>query len=119
MHGEEIGTKSIVVGGKWGSRVGRERSSLVVGTALARLMNARQSTPAQNDQHDKHPISEPVGHVPTDLMGDHHPRPKDRAIDAFRPDMSAPVPPEEREAYRPVTLKVKRHFGTHQLRMRA
>ena len=92
---------------------------LVVGTSLARLMNARKSTPAQNDQHDKHPISEPVGHVATDLMGDHHPGPKDRAIDAFRPDMSAPVPPEEREAYRPVTLKVKRHFGTHQLRMRA
>jgi hypothetical protein len=42
-----------------------------------------------------------AGHVPTDLMRDTHPGPHDRAIDAFRPDPTAPVPPGEREALRP------------------
>jgi hypothetical protein len=41
------------------------------------------------------------GHVPTDLMRDDHPGPEDRAIDAFRPDPTAPIPPEERDALRP------------------
>lgn len=45
-------------------------------------------------------------HVPTDLMTDHHPGPDERAVDAFRPDPLAPVPPEEREALRPVTKPV-------------
>lgn len=40
-------------------------------------------------------------HVPTDLMGDTHPGPDDRAIDAFRPDPTAPVPAGERDAFRP------------------
>jgi hypothetical protein len=40
-------------------------------------------------------------HVPTDLMGETHPGPENRAIDAFRPDPTAPVPPEERDALRP------------------
>jgi len=44
------------------------------------------------------------GTVPTDLMGDAHPGPEDRAIDAFRPDPTAPVPASEREALRPATL---------------
>ncbi|ATY33997.1 hypothetical protein [Sphingomonas psychrotolerans] len=42
-----------------------------------------------------------AGHVPTDLMGDAHPGPNDRAIDAFRPDPTAPIPAGERDAFRP------------------
>ena len=42
-------------------------------------------------------------HVPTDLMGDTPPGAGDRAIDAFRPDPTAPVPPEMRESLRPAT----------------
>lgn len=44
------------------------------------------------------------GTVPTDLMGEDHPGAEDRAIDAFRPDPTAPVPAAEREALRPATL---------------
>ena len=44
-------------------------------------------------------------HVPTDLMQDGHPGPHDRAIDAFRPDPTAPVPASEREGLRPATLE--------------
>jgi hypothetical protein len=40
-------------------------------------------------------------HVPTDLMGDTHPGPNDRAVDAFRPDPTAPIPEGERDAFRP------------------
>ncbi|TGX53940.1 hypothetical protein E5A73_07330 [Sphingomonas gei] len=40
-------------------------------------------------------------HVPTDLMGDEHPGPEDRAIEAFRPDPTAPIPASERDAFRP------------------
>lgn len=42
-------------------------------------------------------------HVPTDLMGDSQPGPDDRAIDAFRPDATAPVPDAMRESLRPAT----------------
>lgn len=42
-------------------------------------------------------------HVPTDLMGDRPPTAYDRAIDAFRPDPTAPVPPEMRDSLRPAT----------------
>lgn len=42
-------------------------------------------------------------HVPTDLMGDTPPGAGERAIDAFRPDATAPVPPEMRESLRPAT----------------
>lgn len=41
------------------------------------------------------------GTVPTDLMGDRHPDGTARAIEAFRPDPTAPVPPNERDAFRP------------------
>lgn len=41
------------------------------------------------------------GTVPTDLMGDEHPDGSARAIDAFRPDPTAPVPAAERGALRP------------------
>ncbi len=40
-------------------------------------------------------------HVPTDLMGEEHPGPEDRAVDAFRPDPTAPIPASERDAFRP------------------
>lgn len=42
-------------------------------------------------------------HVPTDLMGDQPPTANDRSIDAFRPDATAPVPPEMRDSLRPAT----------------
>lgn len=45
--------------------------------------------------------SDGAEHVPTDLMGETHPGPDDRAIDAFRPDPTAPVPAGERDAFRP------------------
>jgi hypothetical protein len=79
----------------------------VVGTAFATLFAGQPTISSENDQEDANRNPEPVGHVPTDLMQGHHPRPDERAIDAFRPDMSAQVPPEEREAYRPVTVPVK------------
>lgn len=41
------------------------------------------------------------GIVPTDLLGEEHPDGSDRAIDAFRPDPTAPVPASEREQFRP------------------
>lgn len=41
------------------------------------------------------------GTVPTDLMGQSHPDGGERAIEAFRPDPTAPVPESEREALRP------------------
>lgn len=41
------------------------------------------------------------GTVPTDLTGDSHPDGGQRAIDAFRPDPTAPVPDSERDALRP------------------
>lgn len=41
------------------------------------------------------------GTVPTDLTGDRHPDGSARAIEAFRPDPTASVPAEEREALRP------------------
>ncbi|UZK64634.1 hypothetical protein [Sphingomonas sp. M1-B02] len=40
-------------------------------------------------------------HVPTDLMGDVHPDGSARAIEAFRPDPTAPIPASERDAFRP------------------
>jgi hypothetical protein len=40
-------------------------------------------------------------HVPTDLLGDTHPGPDDRAPVDFRPDPTAPIPSGERDAFRP------------------
>ena len=40
-------------------------------------------------------------HPPTDLMGEKHPGFEDRAVDAFRPDPTAPIPEGERDAFRP------------------
>jgi hypothetical protein len=47
------------------------------------------------------PASEGGEHVPTDLMGDTHPDGSERAVDAFRPDPTAPIPAGERDAFRP------------------
>ncbi|WP_066719837.1 hypothetical protein [Sphingomonas pituitosa] len=41
------------------------------------------------------------GTVPTDLMGDSHPDGSRRAIEQFRPDPTAPIPANEREAFAP------------------
>lgn len=41
------------------------------------------------------------GTEPVDLMGDAHPDGSERAIDAFRPDPTAPVPASERDQFRP------------------
>ncbi|MDG2535377.1 hypothetical protein P6144_17080 [Sphingomonas sp. HITSZ_GF] len=46
------------------------------------------------------------GTAPTDLMGDEHPNGSDRAIDAFRPDPTAPVPASEREQFRPALAQL-------------
>ena len=43
------------------------------------------------------------GHAAPDLEGDTHPGPNDRAPDHFRPDPTAPVSAEDREALRPAT----------------
>ena len=45
-----------------------------------------------------------TGHVPTDLMRADPPGPGDRAVDAFRPDPTAPVPAAERDALRPALI---------------
>jgi hypothetical protein len=42
-------------------------------------------------------------HVPVDLMGTDAPGSRDRAIDAFRPDPTAPVPDAMRDSLRPAT----------------
>lgn len=44
-----------------------------------------------------------TGHVPADLLGDSHPDGTVRAEEHYRPDPTAPVPPEDRESLRPVT----------------
>lgn len=46
-------------------------------------------------------------HVPTDLMADRDVGAGDRAIDAFRPDPTAPVPDAMRESLRPATGPAK------------
>lgn len=46
------------------------------------------------------------GTEPTDLMGDEHPDGSERAIDAFRPDPTAPVPASEREQFRPALAQL-------------
>ncbi len=56
---------------------------------------------ARSDSADRSALT--PEHVPTDLMGDAPPGDGERAIDAFRPDATAPVPPEMRESLRPAT----------------
>jgi hypothetical protein len=53
---------------------------------------ARPTAPADNPEH-----------VPTDLLADKDPGTQARAIDAFRPDPTAPVPDSMRDALRPAT----------------
>lgn len=50
---------------------------------------------------NRNPVDTAPGTVPTDLQGDSHPDGSTRAIEDFRPDPSAPVPENEREALRP------------------
>jgi hypothetical protein len=57
--------------------------------ALVRLGRAAAHAPGPNE------------HVPTDLTGDSHPDGSERAPVDFRPDPTAPVPPEARDAFRP------------------
>lgn len=67
-------------------------AALVAGGALiGRFLQRRRAT---------------EGHAPTDLALDRpHPGPRDRAAEAFRPDMDSPMSPGEREALRPATMK--------------
>lgn len=44
------------------------------------------------------------GAIPTDLAGGTHPDGSQRAIEAFRPDPTAPVPDAERAALRPALV---------------
>lgn len=45
------------------------------------------------------------GHIPDDLALDRpHPGPQDRAPEAFRPNMDAPIPDAERDAFRPALV---------------
>jgi hypothetical protein len=50
------------------------------------------------------------GVVPTDLMGSEHPDGSERAIPAFRPDPTAPVPASEREQFRPALAVEERQL---------
>lgn len=52
------------------------------------------------------PANTSAEHVPTDLLADANPR-EGRAPDAFRPDPTAPVPPEMRNSLRPATGPAK------------
>ena len=47
------------------------------------------------------PATGSAEHVPTDLVADRNPGLGERAVDAFRPDPTAPVTAAEREALRP------------------
>ena len=59
---------------------------------------------AETEKHFEERAGNPAAeHVPTDLMGDHHPGNDSRAVDAFRPDPTAVPTEEEREALRPAT----------------
>lgn len=71
--------------------------------AGALLWRRRGTAPERAGVVDQQAAMSGPAHVPTDLMGDRHPGPNDRAIDAFRPDPTAPVPLAEREALRPAT----------------
>jgi len=65
----------------------------IVGGALLTVFVARKVTRRRNSAE----------HIPTDLLGDIRPAQGDRALDAFRPDPTAPVPVGMRESLRPAT----------------
>lgn len=50
------------------------------------------------------------GTEPTDLMGAGHPDGSERAIEAFRPDPTAPVPAAERDQFRPALAVADRQL---------
>jgi len=59
---------------------------------------------AETEKHfEEQPGNPAAEHVPTDLMGDHHPGNDSRAVDAFRPDPTAVPTDAEKEALRPAT----------------
>jgi len=59
---------------------------------------------AETEKHfEERPGNPAAEHVPTDLMGDHHPGNDSRAVDAFRPDPTAVPTDAEKEALRPAT----------------
>lgn len=59
---------------------------------------------AETDKHfEERPGNPAAEHVPTDLMGDHHPGNDSRAAEPFRPDPTAVPTADEREALRPAT----------------
>ena len=90
-------------------------AALAIGAvALAhrrRNEDGEQATPAQqplaHDErngpavHDERPTTGLEGHTAPDLTADADPG--QRAPEAFRPDMDAPMTPAEREALRPAT----------------
>jgi hypothetical protein len=67
-------------------------AAIGLGAATLAILFARRNRP------------DPAEHAAPDLALDRpHPGPHDRAPDAFRPDPTAPVPPELRESLRPAT----------------
>ncbi|MGE0774111.1 MAG: hypothetical protein AB7L36_03595 [Sphingomonadaceae bacterium] len=77
-------------------------AAIAAGAVVTRMFQRGDTAKGENDQADN-----PGGHVPTDLMKGEHPGPDDEPIEAFRPDMTAPIAPEEREAFRPATVPVQ------------
>lgn len=69
---------------------------------LDRPRPAAGTTSTRTDAPDQSSTAS-TGHVPSDLLGDSHPDGTVRAEDHYRPDPTAPVPPEDRESLRPVT----------------
>ena len=72
--------------------------SLVI---AGRLLRRRAALPALPAPSRSPAAGTSAGHVPTDLAADRNPGLGERAVDAFRPDPTAPVPAAEREALRP------------------
>ncbi|MHA6719150.1 hypothetical protein ACX40Y_06815 [Sphingomonas sp. RS6] len=75
------------------SRTGLAAAALAGATALGALVAGVFALRRRS-------AAEP-GTVPTDLTGARHPDGSERAIEAFRPDPTAPVPAAERDALRP------------------
>jgi hypothetical protein len=82
-------------------------ASLAAGSAIflaGRLLRRRVARPALPAPVAADPAAASVpsaGHIPNDLAADRSPGLGERAVDAFRPDPTAPIPAEEREALRP------------------
>ncbi|MGE3746042.1 MAG: hypothetical protein AB7G25_10125 [Sphingomonadaceae bacterium] len=77
-------------------------AAIAAGAVFTRMFQRGKAAAGEDEQSGN-----PGGHVPTDLMTGEHPGPDDAPIEAFRPDMTAPIAPEEREAFRPATVPVQ------------